>query len=118
MKKTMMFVPVADTLVQCHGTANWRSAIAYNEQNGWYGSTIHDNEAEEVCKVFFVGCSDKREILPIVAKNLGSEFAEVVANSALHRQASQEMLDAFRERNWHYMSVFLSEVIYLDYFID
>ncbi len=118
MKKTMIFVPVADTVVQRRGTVNWMTAIAYNEQNGWYESVINDNGAEEVCKVFFVGCSSKREILPIVEKNFGSEFAEAVANSALHRQASQEMLDAFRERNWHYMSVFLSEVVYLDYFID
>ncbi len=111
MKKTVLFIPVSDNFIQRQGKVNWVPTICLSKDNKWYASYWEDEDAIEWCKVFFVGCETKKEMVEILKKN---GFDEVLKDETLNLPPTDEMLNAVRERNWQYMSIDLDDVIYLN----
>ena len=93
--KTTLLIAIDDVCVQRPGTYNWVPTICRNE-DGWYAGTIHDENAIEVCKVFFFGTSDPSEFIPIIKKDFWKEpdwkLVEALQNKSLHLTPSRNML--------------------------
>ena len=122
-KKTTLLIAIDDVYVQRPGTYNWVPTICRNEDGNWYAGTLDDENAIEVCKVFFFGTSDPSEFVPIIKKYYWKEpdwkLVEALQNESLYLTPSTEMITALRGgKNWMYVDMPLNKVIYLDYFVE